>query len=203
MIGFYDYTVILTYCGLISAVVGIFQAVEGHFISAIFCAGISLLCDTFDGRVARAKKDRSEKAALFGIQIDSLCDAISFGVFPAVLCYCLGLRDWLSLVLLGYYCLCSVIRLGYYNVLEMYKEAGSPSVYHGLPVPTFALLLPAAYMLRFWLPGSVFLWVLRGLILVIGTLYILNFTLKKLRLWQVGLVSAIFWIPLIVILIMM
>ncbi|MBQ7520590.1 MAG: CDP-alcohol phosphatidyltransferase family protein, partial [Clostridia bacterium] len=59
MIGFYDYTVWLTYLSLISGVVGIFvaQAGPGHpYIAAIFLL-FSGLCDAFDGIVARTKKD--------------------------------------------------------------------------------------------------------------------------------------------------
>ena len=36
-----------------------------------------------DGRVARTKKNRTEDEKNFGIQLDSLCDVICFGVFPA------------------------------------------------------------------------------------------------------------------------
>ncbi|MBQ1536339.1 MAG: CDP-alcohol phosphatidyltransferase family protein, partial [Ruminococcus sp.] len=74
MIGFYNYTVILTYLSLCSAVVGITQVFEGREARAILCLLISGICDLFDGKVARHKKDRTDEEKLFGIQIDSLCD---------------------------------------------------------------------------------------------------------------------------------
>ena len=61
MIGFYNYTVILTYLSLCSAVVGITQVFDGNDRIAILCLLISGICDLFDGKVARHKKDRTEQ----------------------------------------------------------------------------------------------------------------------------------------------
>lgn len=58
MIGFYDYTVILTYISFASSISGILLATRGHFNWAIFCLAFSGLCDMFDGKVARTKKNR-------------------------------------------------------------------------------------------------------------------------------------------------
>ena len=88
MIGFYNYTVILTYMSLISAITGMTFAHAGVFGAAIFCLALSGFFDMFDGKVARRKKDRTDDEKLFGIQLDSLCDVVAFGVFPAYLCYC-------------------------------------------------------------------------------------------------------------------
>lgn len=203
MIGFYDYTVILTYLGLLSAVLGIFQAMDGFFVNAIFCLGGSLLCDTLDGRVARAKKNRTRQETLFGIQIDSLCDMVSFGVLPGVIFYSMGLQDWLGQLLIGVYGLCCVIRLGYYNVMEIEKEAGKKTVYHGLPVVGLSIFLPAACMLRLWLPEEAFFWVLRIMLALFGFLYIFDFPVNKPKIWLLAVLSAIFWIPVAVICVMM
>ena len=56
MIGYYDYTVILTLVGLFSSVFGMTQAMDGHFRIAILCLAVSGFCDTFDGKIARTKK---------------------------------------------------------------------------------------------------------------------------------------------------
>ena len=98
-IGVYDYTVILTYLSLISAVFGMTQAIHGDYKTAVFCLALSGICDAFDGRVARTKKNRTEDEKAFGIQLDSLCDVICFGVFPAMICYLLGVRcNWKSMI---------------------------------------------------------------------------------------------------------
>lgn len=199
MIGFYDYTVLLTYAGLLCAVFGIFQAIDGFYINAIFCLGGTLFCDMMDGKVARTKRNRTKREALFGMQIDSLCDLVSFGVFPAVLCYSMGLRDWLGLLMIGYYCLCCVIRLGYFNVMELEKEDGKQTVYHGLPAVGLAVLLPTACMVRLWIPETVFLWLLRVMLPIFGTLYILDFKVNKPKLWLLAVLCLLFWIPVAVI----
>lgn len=103
MIGFYDYTVVLTYISFTSSIIGIFCAVTGHPKWAVFCLALSGLCDMFDGKIARTKKNRTEDEKQFGIQIDSLCDVVCFGVFPIVLCYELGMRRIYSMAILVLY----------------------------------------------------------------------------------------------------
>lgn len=88
MIGFYDYTVLATYAATALGVTGIFQAVEGRPLTAVFCLLAAGLLDCFDGRIARAKKDRSHQQQSFGIQIDSLNDVLCFGALPSVAGYC-------------------------------------------------------------------------------------------------------------------
>ena len=72
LIGVYDYTVVLTYISLVITLVGISLAIEGSFRSAVFCLALSGLCDMFDGKIARSKKNRTDREKMFGVQIDSL-----------------------------------------------------------------------------------------------------------------------------------
>ena len=58
MIGFYNYTVILTYISLISSFIGITQLFKGNFLFSVFCLIISGGCDMFDGPVARSCKKK-------------------------------------------------------------------------------------------------------------------------------------------------
>ena len=82
MLGIYDYTVVLTYVSLMVSIGGMMLSVNGHLNLAVLCLAISGLCDMFDGKIARTKKDRTEEEKCFGIQIDSLCDIVCFGVGP-------------------------------------------------------------------------------------------------------------------------
>ena len=70
MIGFYDYTVILTYLSLMSGTIGIMLCLNGmgHPYLGMFFLLFSGLCDTFDGKVARSKKDRTTR---FIVRFDS------------------------------------------------------------------------------------------------------------------------------------
>lgn len=181
-IGVYDYTVVLTFISLISSVLGMTQAIHGDYKAAIFCLAASGICDAFDGRIARTKKNRTDDEKAFGIQLDSLCDVVCFGVFPALICYLLGVRGFLGLSLVIFYCLCAVIRLSFFNVLEGKRQAaegGATKVYRGLPVTSIAFILPLAFWLQFVLPELVFLILLHAVLLVVGFLFIYDFPLRK------------------------
>ena len=118
MLGVYDYTVILTYISLLVSVGGMFFSVTGHLRLAVLCLAVSGLCDMFDGKIARTKKDRTEDEKRFGIQIDSLCDIVCFGVGPAILCYCMGMRSITGIIILMFFVLAGLIRLAWFNVTE-------------------------------------------------------------------------------------
>lgn len=182
LIGVYDYTVILTYISLISSVFGMTQAIHGDYKAAIFCLAFSGACDAFDGRIARTKKNRTEDEKTFGIQLDSLCDVICFGVFPALICYLLGVRGTLGLTLVFFYCICAVIRLAFFNVLEgnrQKEEGGANKVYRGLPVTSISFILPLLFWLQFIMSDFMFLILLHLVLLVVGFLFILDFPLRK------------------------
>lgn len=195
MIGFYDYTVILTYLGALAGLWGICMSIEGRFLGAVMCMVVSLVCDTLDGIVARRKKNRTRQQMLFGIQIDSLCDLISFGLCPSVMFYRLGMKSPLDLALLGAYCLCCVIRLGYFNVLAQEAQLGTKGDYHGLPVVCLDVMVPALYLLFRLLPAG--LWLLRAATVVFGFLYILDFRVKKPVLWKFAAMGAVVLVPLV------
>lgn len=181
-IGFYDYTVILTYLSLISALCGITQAASGHFNAAVICLGICGVCDSFDGRIARSKKNRTEDEKAFGVQIDSLCDLVCFGVFPAVFCYCLGLNSILGLAIISFFCICAVIRLAYYNVLDEKKKHGTytdTAAFHGLPVTMSSILIALTYCLTFIVPENIFSIILHIVPVLIGILNIWDFRIEK------------------------
>lgn len=181
MIGFYNYSVILTYVGLVSSIVGMTFAVSGKYKLAIFCLAFSGLCDMFDGKIARAMKNRTEDEKRFGIQIDSLCDVICFGAFPIVICYCVGLNTLPGIMILAAYGVASVIRLGYFNVMEekRQEETSEARVYYeGLPITTMAIILPIVYMMKPYF-GEYFIVILHIVTLVTAFLLILRFKLKK------------------------
>ena len=181
-IGFYDYTVVLTYLSLISSVWGMTRAIHGDYKLAIFCLAFSGICDAFDGRVARMKKNRTEDEKNFGIQLDSLCDVVCFGVFPALICYLLGVRGILGWILVLFYCICAVARLAFFNVQEAKRqqtEAGKRKTYRGLPVTSISILYPAVYILRRFLGAPVFRFVLHVLMAVTAFLFVLDFSVKK------------------------
>ncbi len=183
MIGFYNYTVILTYIGLLSSVFGITQTFEHHYSIAFLCLVISGICDLFDGKVARSKKDRTDHEKVFGIQIDSLCDLVCFGVLPACIGYSYGFNHGLGLVSSMMIVLGGVIRLGYFNVMEEERQrttAENRKEYQGLPITTTSIILPLLYVGRHNIPAALFPYVFQGFMILVAILFVLNISIKKL-----------------------
>ena len=181
MLGFYDYTVVLTYISLVISVFGMTRALAGDFKVAILCLALSGLCDMFDGKIARTKKDRTEDEKKFGIQIDSLCDVVCFGVFPALICYCLGMDRIPGIIILCLYCVASVIRLGYFNVMEEKRQNETSELrqyYQGLPITSMAIILPFIYLLRKGCGANILL-VIHVAVVVVGVLFISDIKVKK------------------------
>lgn len=182
-IGFYSYTVILTYVSVISAIVGMVQASHDSFTAAIICLLISGICDAFDGTIARTKKNRTDDEKNFGIQIDSLCDVISFGICPAIVCYHMGVDGIPGIICICLYTLCAVIRLAFFNVLEAKRqqtETGNNKCFRGLPVTSISIIFPVVYLFHNCFKENVFAWILHGMLVVVALLFILDIKVKKL-----------------------
>lgn len=182
MLGYYNYTVILTYTSLASAVTGIFLAFNGHPFWAVLCLLISGLCDAFDGKVARTRTHSTEEEKRFGIQIDSLCDLVAFGVLPCMIGYALGMKSMWYMPVFIVYVLAALIRLAYFNVAEEIRQKNTTETrkfYSGLPVTSVSLLIPLIYGLVFLLDQSVRHYVYASGLVIIALLFVCNFRLKK------------------------
>ena len=180
MIGFYNYTVLLTYLGMLVSLVGLAFARSGHITNALLCLLFAGLCDMFDGKVA-ATKTRTDEERHFGIEIDSLSDLISFGILPAVIVVFMVWEDMRMLPIAAFYVLCALIRLAYFNVDEMgrQKETSAPRrEYRGLPVTSIALILPLVSCLA----GRACenrIWMLMPTMFITAIAFITPFKLKK------------------------
>lgn len=180
MIGIYDYTVILTYGNAMFSIIGMYLAINNQLMGAIICLALSGICDMFDGMVANLKQ-RTKSEKRYGIQIDSLADLISFGVFPSVLGYAVGLKHISYLPLFIFYILAALIRLAYYNVTEEEREesdSGKREYYEGLPVTSNAALIPFIFFLCVNYRVS-FSLVYPFILLLTGLLFISHIKIKK------------------------
>lgn len=186
---------------LLSAITGMTFAIGGHFRMAVFCLALSGFFDMFDGKVARRKKDRTDDEKLFGIQLDSLCDVVAFGAFPAVICYCMGVKGSLGMLAIGFYCICGVIRLAFFNVIEtnnFFSDEEHEKVYHGLPITSIAVILPLVFLLNFAVGPKAFYLIQLVMLFGTGTLFIADFKMKKPSNKVLALLVAIVAIAIIV-----
>ena len=203
LLGFYDYTVILTYTGMLSAFVGILFSINSNFKAAIICLMFAGLCDMFDGTVA-STKERTKNEKRFGIQIDSMSDIISFGILPAVFVYMYSGKTAFAAIISAIYALLALIRLSYFNVLEEERQdntADRRSEYQGVPVTTVSMLLPLMFILYQTKILSDML-IMPLVLLILGKLFVIAVRIKKPQktgkviMLAVGLLEAvgIFWV---------
>ena len=116
----------------------IVAATRGDFEWAGWFIVWAAVTDLLDGRVARFTRTGSA----FGEELDSLVDAISFGVAPAFIMYTLYFSDGWSWVLPLVYVMAVVVRLARFNLEQ---EGEAKRHFHGLPSPTPGIILATFY----------------------------------------------------------
>lgn len=111
---------------------------------------LAMVFDVLDGVLARLAKVSSD----FGGQLDSLCDAISFGAAPAFLILRLG-QDWDSFFvrnvfacLAGLYMACAIIRLAKFNLDNVATETTNFKRFKGLPSPAAGGCIASLALIR-------------------------------------------------------
>jgi len=148
LIGKYNKSLIISYLGVISAVLGMyFLAHCGDLKLTMICYLIAGVCDMLDGMVARMmKRDKDEE--MFGIQLDSLADTIDFVVFPIFVGLTLGYSEWYQVIGYILIAMAGVQRLCHFNVLVINKKDKGPvKFYSGLPVTSTSITFPIVYLI--------------------------------------------------------
>jgi len=131
-----------TLLNLFFGVFAIVAASRGNYSTAGTYIVLGGVADAIDGRVARATRSGSR----FGAELDSLVDAISFGLAPALLMYfaVFNQHGW-EWIFCFFFTMCAVIRLARFNV----EQAGRAKThFNGLPSPMAGLTLATYYWFR-------------------------------------------------------
>jgi CDP-diacylglycerol--serine O-phosphatidyltransferase len=134
------FTLSSVFCGFISISL---SASSGSTGSDLYQAALAIcfgfFFDTADGRVARLTKTQTD----LGRDLDSLADAITFGVAPAIMVYKWGLTSFgrLGIFIAGLFVCAGVMRLARFNVLSR-REAATG--HHAPGKYTLGLSIPAA-----------------------------------------------------------
>ena len=130
----------------------------GNLRFAAWLIFAAMVCDMLDGRLARMTRRTSD----FGGQLDSLCDAISFGAAPAMLMMrtvVVALREGmigfvpsvpsverLVWCIAAVYMACAVLRLARFNV-ENDPDESAHMDFRGLPTPGAATVVASFVLL--------------------------------------------------------
>ena len=156
----FDRRNLLTYLSLFCGLVAIAAAGGGHAHMAGCVVALGVIADTFDGRFARLFGSDPGRREL-GVQLDSLADAIAFGIAPP-LCAALllkagtdaaGLTLWAAAFT---HAACGITRLASYNVNAMEDAPGGLGPpkpeggggFIGIPVPVAALIWATAMLVQ-------------------------------------------------------
>ena len=136
----------VTYLSLLAGVLAIAAALAERSGAAGALIALAVIADTFDGRFARLFMRSPDERAV-GVQLDSLSDAIAFGITP---CICLAAAaprssDWVAVgwwITCFAFAACAITRLAFYNVTHE-----SARGFIGLPVPVAALIASTVLLL--------------------------------------------------------
>ncbi len=132
-----------TLMNLLSGYLAIVQTIEGRFDYACWLIVLAGLFDAFDGMMARL----TGSMTLFGVELDSLSDMVSFGVAPSALIYVFGLQEYgvVGLMVSALPTICGAVRLARFNVRF---DGAKRDYFRGLPVPAMAAVI-VAFILNF------------------------------------------------------
>ena len=132
----------LTIGGLVSGLTAFRFALDQNWSLVVAMVSLAAIFDALDGRMARLLKTTS----VFGAELDSLSDAIVFGVIPALCLYLWALEDsgniaWGTAL---FYVVCIILRLARFNSELPDRPDYAKSFFTGIPAPAagFLALLP-------------------------------------------------------------
>ncbi len=134
--GIYLLPNLLTSFGLMLGIYSMIESMQGSYLRAAVAIILAGVFDGLDGRVARLTNSTSR----FGVEYDSLCDLVSFGVAPGLMIYGWALEPWglWGWSAVGLYVICAAIRLARFNIMSAMPDTG---YFLGLPVPASATML--------------------------------------------------------------
>ena len=201
VIGYYHLADMVTMLGLVFGMLACFMVGSNPVVGMLFLA-LAGLCDSMDGRIARASKNSTKREKFYGVQLDSLCDMASFGVAPCIMAYRLGYDTAFDLILYAVFACCGAIRLANFNT-EAAMDTPDLKMNHftGFPIPTSVLVFPLPLILHLLTGGSAG-WLFRILFLVVAFGYISRIRIPKptgkQQLYIIGAVAAMLLILIII-----
>jgi len=152
--------------GLLCAVFGIFFAIKGYFLVSIIGVLWAVLFDWFDGIIARKIKGRTKEQGVFGSQLDSLIDIVSFGILPAILLLSYGNYSlWFmpgAFIIIG----ASAIRLSYFNVYGLIDS----KTYMGLALDNNVLILAFVFLFESFFRHTTFSIIIYTILMILSVL---------------------------------
>ncbi len=161
--------------GLLCAVFGIFFAIEGYFLASIIGVLWAVLFDWFDGIIARKIKGRTKEQRVFGGQLDSMIDIVSFGILPAILLLSYG--NYSLWFMPGVFIIISTsaIRLSYFNVYGLIDS----KTYMGLALDNNVLILAFVFLFESFFSHTTFSIIIYTILMILSVLNLASIPTPK------------------------
>jgi CDP-diacylglycerol--serine O-phosphatidyltransferase len=162
--------------GLFCSVLAIYYAIVGMFHAALIGLIWAVFFDWSDGIIARRMKGRTEEQGLFGAQLDSLIDIVSFSICPAIILLSYGhFSPWyipgaFIIVATG------VIRLSYFNVFGLVGK----STYMGFSLDNNVIILVFVFLFNGLFSQTVFAVIIYMLLMLLSVLNVAPIKTPKL-----------------------
>jgi len=177
IVGAYNPACLLSLSGVIAAVGGAILSIQGNVPLALVCLILAGLADLFDGVVARRLRlDEYEKE--FGVQLDTVVDAVAFVAMPVVIGLSSGPFSWAAVMGSTWFVVAGVVRLAHFNTLSM-RGANQSTHHRGLPVTYIALILPFLFLLRDVLAAEDFQGILGLSFALTGLAFVVDVRVRK------------------------
>ncbi|MBW1678443.1 MAG: CDP-diacylglycerol--serine O-phosphatidyltransferase [Deltaproteobacteria bacterium] len=147
--GIYVLPNLLTSANLFCGFYAIVATTQGQYLKGAIAIMIAAIFDGLDGKIARVTRTVSR----FGLEYDSLSDAISFGVAPGILVYLWALQPfgrlgWLAALL---FVACGTLRLARFNTQVHVVRS---DYFNGLPIPAAAFMIATTVLLLYRFGGT-------------------------------------------------
>lgn len=163
---------VFTLSNVAFGLVSIVFSINNNFTYAASVLLISVAFDYFDGKIAKSLQQQN----IFGKELDSLADTISFGVAPAIFGFSLmqfssGIKQFqitFGMIAFTVFLFCGILRLARYNIMDL------KGAFQGMPITLNGIIIPLVYFLGTPIRFYPYIY------LVLGILMVSSFRIKKI-----------------------
>ena len=146
---------IFTLINVIFGLAAIFFAINKEYIYVVASLFLAVIFDYFDGKLARKLGQQN----VFGKELDSLADTVSFGVAPAIFGFSL-IQTPLAIISFTIFLFCGVLRLARYNIMNI------PNAFAGMPITLNGIIIPALFIFNVPVTFYPYIYIFLGILMV-------------------------------------
>ncbi len=146
---------IFTLINIIFGLAAIFFAINKEYSYVVYSLFLAVISDYLDGKLARKLGQQN----VFGKELDSLADTVSFGVAPAIFGFSL-IQTPLAIISFTIFLFCGVLRLARYNIMNI------PNVFAGMPITLNGIIIPALFLFNVPVTFYPYIYIILGILMV-------------------------------------